>query len=457
MVDPDPVNRMKQLLNRFVAAALAVSPAVAQWVQQAPANHPTARRSSAMTFVPQNGGLVLFGGVSPALSNQTWRYDGADWTQLSPALSPSARFGAELVYDLNRGVAVLYGGLASPISIPPPNNDTWEWDGTNWSPVTTATNPGPRYLYGACFDVLRGKTVIYGGSSSQLLGSQTNQTWEFDGTNWTQVMTTSNPGPLERPAMCFHLGLGKAVLFGGASGAGVSDKTWIYDGVAGTWTQAASIGAQPSARNAARMVYDEVHDLCVLYGGQDINGPMSDTWAFDGVVWRQTNASVPTVRDHAMAFLPTNSQTVSFGGFVAAPNTLSDQTWELGAVGYGRGCGGSNGTPSLSPAGAAVIGQPFTLTVDNIEPTFNLAFVVLGLNKVPGVDLAILGMAGCNAYESADLILNAVGAAGQATWTWPSVAGPPGVSLYCQALCFDPAATAFGFTTSNGVFATLRN
>ncbi|MEZ6036316.1 MAG: kelch repeat-containing protein [Planctomycetota bacterium] len=448
---------MTHLLTRVVAAALAVSPAFAQWVQAAPANHPTARRSSAMAFVPQNAGLILFGGVSPALSNQTWLYDGLDWSLLSPAVSPTARFGAELVYDQLRGVAVLYGGLNSPISIPPPTSETWEWDGTNWAQRTTTGNPGPRYLYGACFDLLRGRTVIYGGATSQLLGSQTNQTWEFDGGAWTQVATAGNPGPLERPAMCFDLGLGKAVLFGGGNGSGVSDQTWLYDGLAGTWTQVATSGPRPSPRNAARMVYDETHGVCVLHGGQDANGLLSDTWTFDGVGWRQQTGNAPTVRDHAMAFLPTVGQTVSFGGFVAAPNTLSDQTWELGVASYGRGCAGSNGTPTLDAAGASVIGQSFTLTVGNIEPNFNLAFVVLGLDKVASLDLGFLGMPGCVALATPDMLLNMAGAGGQATWTWPNVAGVLGATLYCQALCFDPVANAFGFTTSNGVFATLRN
>ena len=132
-------------------------------------------------------------------------------------------------------------------------------------------------------------------------------------------------------------------------------------------------------------------------------------------------------------------------------------TWELGAASYGTGCAGSNGTPTLDPGGAAVVGQAFTLTVGNIEPNLNLAFVVLGLNKVVGVDLGFLGMPGCAAHASPDVLLNMAGASGQATWTWPNVVGVVGASLYCQALCLDPVANGFGFTTSNGVFATLRN
>ena len=95
-----------------------------------------------MTFDPFSGGVVLFGGSAASLSAETWVYDGSNWTLLAPATSPTARFGAQLVYDLARGVSVLYGGLASPISIPPPNNDTWEWNGTTmtWTQATPVAN-----------------------------------------------------------------------------------------------------------------------------------------------------------------------------------------------------------------------------------------------------------------------------------------------------------------------------
>jgi hypothetical protein len=36
------------------------------------------------------------------------------------------------------------------------------------------------------------------------------------------------------------------------------------------------------------------------------------------------------------------------------------------------------------------------------------------------------------------------------------VTGLPGDRLYCQALCFDPAANAFGFTVSNEITITLE-
>lgn len=447
------------LALRTAAVLLATtSLGFAQWVQQAPATSPSARTAAGMDYVPLNGGLVLFGGGTPLNNNQTWVYDGSDWTQLAPATSPTGRFGAELVYDAARARAVLYGGLATPISVPPPTSETWEWDGTNWTLATPTTNAGPRYRYSACYDSARGRVVMFGGATSQQLMPPSNQTWEYTGTTWTQITTTGNPGGRDRAAMCFHQGISKAVLFGGFNGSSLTDQTWLYDGIAGTWTQVTIPGAKPAARNAAKMVYDPMRNLCVLTGGQDTVGPLGDTWTFDGATWTQQPTTTQAVRDHMLAFLPTINQVVKFGGFVTAPNTLSNQTWEIGTGIYGAGCAGTNGVPTLTTSGSPVVGQGFALNVANLNPSLNFAILVLGFTTVPGIDLTfVLNMPGCAVYTTPDVLFGVSGAAGSATWNWPAVSGPLGASFFCQMLCLDPTVNAFGFTISNAVFATLAN
>tara|TARA_R110002094_G_scaffold4460_2_gene13056 strand:+ start:1714 stop:2940 length:1227 start_codon:yes stop_codon:yes gene_type:complete len=408
-----------------------------------------------MDFVPQNGGLVLFGGSAPFVNGETWLYDGSNWSQLSPANSPGGRFGAEFVYDSARAVGVLYGGLASNISIPPPTNETWEWDGANWTQATPTNNAGPRYRYGACFDFVRSRLVMFGGTNTQLLSPPINQTWEYDGTTWSQITTAGTPGGRDRPAMCFYPGLVSSVMFGGYNGSSLTDETWLYDGIA--WTQVAITGSKPSPRNAAKMIYDPVRGHCVLTGGQDVSGQLSDTWIFDGATWTEQPGTTQTIRDHAFAFLPTTAQAIKFGGFESAPNNLSNQTWELGTGIYGSGCAGSNGVPTLTATSAMQLGQNWTVDIDNLNPTFNLAYVVLGLTKSQAVDLSVINMPGCFAFTTPDLLLSVTGTAGQASWTWPAVAGPIGAALYAQALCLDPTVNTFGFTTSNAVFTTITN
>ena len=449
---------MNQTLTARSLLVLAATSglAFAQWAQKAPATSPAARIGAAMTYVPTNAGLVLFGGsTSASINNQTWVYDGVTWSQLAPAASPTARSGAQMVYDPLRGVAVLYGGLASMISISPPNSQTWEWNGTTWTLATPTAHAGNRMNYGLCYDSVRGRVVMYGGATTQLITTPNNQTWEYEGTTWTLTTTTGNPGPRERPAMCFHDGLGKAVLFGGYDGSTLSDQTWLYDGVAGTWTQVVIPGAKPSARNAATLVYDTARNLCVLHGGQDTAGVLSDTWTFDGTSWTLQPTTTQGVRDHAMAFLPVNNQVVKFGGFVTGPFVLSNETWEIGSGIYGAGCAGSNGVPTLAAANAPLIGQGWTLNVGNLNPTFSTAILAFGFVQLPGVDLAIIDMPGCSAFNFLDITISIGGGGGSASWNWPAVSGAQGDMFFGQAYCFDPGATPLGFTVSNPIYATI--
>src|SRR5262249_5957183 len=49
----------------------------------------------------------------------TWEWDGIDWTQRAPASSPPARSGHVLAFDASRGRTVLFGSSSF--------GDTWEY------------------------------------------------------------------------------------------------------------------------------------------------------------------------------------------------------------------------------------------------------------------------------------------------------------------------------------------
>ena len=58
---------------------------------------------------------VLFGGlgVSNAVYNDTWEYDGTAWTQRTPSPSnivPAARWAGAMAFDSSRAVTTLVGG-----------------------------------------------------------------------------------------------------------------------------------------------------------------------------------------------------------------------------------------------------------------------------------------------------------------------------------------------------------
>ena len=75
------------------------------------------------------------------------------------------------------------------------------------------------------------------------------------------------------------------MLFGGhhklgSGGTEVLDGTWEWDG--SNWTQLCGAGTEcvgPAARRDTRMVYDEVRQVFVLYGGVDGAGEyFDDLW-----------------------------------------------------------------------------------------------------------------------------------------------------------------------------------
>lgn len=465
---------------RILAVLLVAAPTLsAQWVPLSPTTPPGARAGAGMASDPSTNSLLLFGGVGGpsgfTLFNDTWRFDGTTWTQLFPATSPTAKFYTDLVHDSARGVYVMYGGNATYTT--PGTNQTWEFDGVDWTQRFPAANPGNLGLHAMAFDSLRNRVVLYGGMPGGNPILDSNQTWEYDGTNWTQVLVALNPGRLEAHSMCFHSGAGLTILFGGVnatSGASFpvdNDKTWAWNGT--NWSELPVVGTRPLVRERARLAYDPQRGVCVLTGGMHYsNGqPRSDTWELrsNGATWSWTQVPTPGVPanfyryNSTLAWLPAVGSApgmVQFGGLRGSATYFGD-TWlydnpaSLEIV--GAGCGGSNGVPALAASNLPRTGQTFTLQAANLNPGLSFAVLVLGLTPLPGIDLGpLLGMTGCFAYQTPDLVVTMTpGAPGTAQWTWVPVAGTAGATLYCQALCLDPPANAFGFTISNGIAATV--
>jgi hypothetical protein len=436
------------LVLPLLSAALA-----AQWSLASPPTSPGNLVGHAMA-ADGGGDLLLFGGAATlAPNNQTWRYDGATWTQALPANAPTARTLASLVHDPVRGRFVLYGGWTSALSIGTASNQTWEFDGTAWTQATPPTSPPGLWKHGACFDLVRNRVVVYGGARNGFPIAE-SATWEYDGATWAQVATATNPGPRERPAMCFAAALGRTVLFGGIDPqTGGTDATWLYDGVA--WQVLAIAGPRPTPRAGARLVYDGVRQVCVLVGGQDpvTGAPCADTWELDGGAWTLLPGSFAPGRDFGLAFDPARRFVVRYGGI--AGSIANGETWQFGARSdlYGAGCAGSNGVPALVATDAPRTGTGWPLALTGGNASAPIAALVLGLADAPGLPLAAIGMPGCTAWANPDALLAAQATGGAATWFVGLPANPAlvGAGLYAQALSLDAGWNAAGLVSSNAV------
>jgi pimeloyl-ACP methyl ester carboxylesterase len=119
-----------------------------------------------MAYDAARGQVVLFGGldINNVLLNDTWVWDGTDWTQKSPANSPTPRAQHEMAYDALRGQVVLFGGWDGSGT----PNDTWVWESGSASP--TGTISATTNLPAAAFTITG--PANYSGSGTSLI--QTN-------------------------------------------------------------------------------------------------------------------------------------------------------------------------------------------------------------------------------------------------------------------------------------------
>ncbi|MGE3173538.1 MAG: hypothetical protein AB7O97_13020 [Planctomycetota bacterium] len=453
----------------FLTALALPSMAAAQWRPIAPAGGPTGRVQAAMAFEPLFASeTLLFGGrvVGGALDAETWSLGSGGWTLRTPATSPSARAGHDMVFDLGRGVMVLYGGFnpspAGGLSL----DDTWEWNGTDWTQAAPLATPGGRAAFGMAYDALRGRTVVYGGIANSLLLGATNTTFEYDGSTWTQV-ATAGPGPRVAPAMAFHAVIGRVVLHGGTNPlSGPTGSTWTFDGT--TWTAVGGPG--PSPRGDARMVYDDRRAETVLHGGADGSGALlADTWAFDGAVWRQDLAvgTAPGARSRFAMALATGRGPVLFGGVDAGGNGPTD-TWEYGAEvdPFGAGCPGSSGVPLLAALGTPRLGRSFAVALSGLLPAAPIGVVAIGFSDTTAgglplpFDLTVVGMTGCTLLVDPQIVEAAPAAGGQAVHTLaiPLAAHLLGATFFEQGFSFElPGWNAFGGVTSGALRCIVGN
>jgi hypothetical protein len=289
---------------------------------------------------------IMFSGSDSngKMLQDTWAYDGNNWISLIPANSPPGRMKAYMAFDSHRKVVVMFGGLiyVSP-SMSVFKNDTWEFDGSTWTQVQTKTSPDPRLDGAMAFDSRRNVMVLYGGDGQS--AATYDDTWEYDGTNWTKNTGASNIAPTrDGPAMAFDDGRGKMVLFGGDAGPnGAKPDTWEYDG--GMWTQIAPT-TSPAARYAASLIYDVRRGRVVLYGGAESGtDDVTDTWEYGGTNWVQisTSASPPPRSDATMVYDIARGKTVLFGGQITTTvsgggtqTTYYQDTWEYDGSTWAR-------------------------------------------------------------------------------------------------------------------------
>ena len=293
------------------------------WIKAPPQFGVDPRADAPLAYDPIRERVYTFGGALVGAETRYW--DGSFWQLVAPAASPPARAVASMAFDGTRGELVMFGGDDGVDALA----DTWVFDGTTWTEIGPTDDPPGRVGFGMSFDSRTEQAVVYAGWSccGQV---DYDDTWEWDGREWSEALVSLNPGKRQSNAMTFDPARGRSVTFGGYD-TDINycvERTWEYDSSAQVWTEV--LGPQPPRRCHHGMVYSESHGGVLLFGGSNTGDDKNDTWLFSGGEWSElTTSNPPSVRDDfAMAYDGWRGRIVVYGGDGFSPQ-WKDDTWEL--------------------------------------------------------------------------------------------------------------------------------
>jgi hypothetical protein len=298
---------------------------------------PSPRQEHALAYDARRGRTVLFGGrdfgTNEALGD-TWEWDGATWTRRFPVMAPPPRWEATLVYDPDRRRVLLFGGLGDWGG--PYHGDTWEWDGTGWTQLFPASSPDPRHGHSLAGDPARGKVVLFGGVTAS---GPTAETWEWDGTDWLRRSPSTHPTASRYHDLAFDAGRARCVLV--VPVLGLPFEVWEWNGT--DWTMRP--GGIPAAWNKnVSLAHDAGRGRIVLVLA---SYPWIETWEWDGSDWtRLSPRPAPRGLGVGLAHDSGRGRTVLFGGSEDPPA----ETWEWDGTDWAPRSPDVSPPPRYSPA-----------------------------------------------------------------------------------------------------------
>jgi len=297
------------------------------WQALKPEHTPGLRAHTVIAFDPVRQKAVLFGGISRWLgsgyvsNNDTWEWDGQDWAEIQPANRPPLRSGHAMAYDEANGVMVLFGGEDKSGKLM--MNDTWFWDGSNWTQVFPQNSPSPRRGGQMFFDRAAGHIILAGGFSRSYPDEKMenySDTWIWTGDDWQYHSSLENGIFITTPVNGYDPIRGQAVVFDFGGLLLWSGQSWAR----------IQPPVQPPFRWGPALAADPGDGKMVLFGGIENDIRQNDTWLLDGDTWTQIHADLsPAPRDaHAMFFDPTRNSFIIYGGF-NLNGYATDDMWEF--------------------------------------------------------------------------------------------------------------------------------
>ncbi len=323
------------VLLALVIGAFTVQHSIAQsmqWQQvTSQGDSPPQLQGYAMCYDENRQKTVLFGGFEAGpriMHNETWEWDGSQWEQVNIDISerPAERFLTEMVYDPNRNKIVLYGG--ADVVTYETFEDTWEYDGTTWTQIDTE-GPGIKWGHTMAYDPVREKVLLFGGNKSTSYNGS-SELWEYDDSEWSQIHLENPPPPRALARMVLDEKRQKIVLFGGdVNDSHEYGDTWEWDGE--KFTKVSDSG--PSPRYFFGMAYDPDREKVILFGGSNHDTYLGETWEWNGNEWKQLNITEPSPKAMIdLSYDKIRKKIVLYGGNGLnefGEYTRFNDTWEL--------------------------------------------------------------------------------------------------------------------------------
>jgi len=236
----------------------------------------------------------------------------AGWVEKFPTDSPGPRYDAAMAYDAERGKTILFGGYGNNYL-----SDTWEWDGENWKKLETANNPGARYLHQMIYDANLKKIFLFGGYNRTKWTWEDDDTYAWDGENWTRVAETGPNPSYSEFAMAYDV-KNQNTIYLDHSG------TWTFNGTA--WSKLETVTDFPkfykiygySNGNVGKlMAYDPVRQNVVFaYNNLDLN--RFHTWIWDGASWAEKNTNSTSIFGRGFNVVSTENGVLGLGGYTGS-------------------------------------------------------------------------------------------------------------------------------------------
>jgi len=303
------------------------------WTLVNPLMAPSARLFHTIAYDNTHDEVILFGGTDGTYKCDTWAYNlnRNIWINMNPPAAPQARTSQSMAYDRINSKMVLFGGIGIIPSGFSSLNDTWTYDFAinNWTNMTPSISPQARSRSAMVYNSLYSDMILFGGSPNSNI--YFNDTWEYNIT--TNSWMNMNP-PIAPPARYGHTLVydelrNKIILFGGWGYNGFYNDTWTYDILLNNWTKTNPQSA-PLPRMDHTMIYDSSHDDLILFGGSAENAFFSDTWNYDPSSNNWTKLIPPTSpsyrRGHAMTYDDKHGEILLVGGTAWNFNPFNE-TW----------------------------------------------------------------------------------------------------------------------------------